>query len=232
MKNRINPFLAPNHQSGVVVVLAAMCVAMLAVGCAPRVYSPPVRTAGLSSPATVGDGRVGVQVSGSHPVAGIGSDPGSPPETAGVRVRYGLAPKVDLLVEGGGSYANNWPQSDAFDILAIGGAAGLKYRFAEFAAVDAGLGFGGSKVGGFLGPDIGIVVGYENELFVPFLGFHFGLSIPVFSNELTGTSTPFPSGTPEEYAVEPQLTTYTTTEAGFRLQLGDSGGFHGNLLAC
>ncbi len=218
-------------------VLATVC--LFASACAtPRIFSPQIRTAPLQSAATVGEGHLGVQLAGSYPIFGDSYNVGD--ETGPIfggkgRVRYGLSEEMDLVTEFTGTFSNNSVDPDPFDILALGGAVGVKYQFARMVAVEGILGGGASKAGGYLGPAASFIWGYENDVVVPFASLNVGLSVPVAAKNLRGT-VPDPCcnendpGT-VDLVLRPRVTTTFSVAPGVRVPLGKKDeGVHGNLL--
>lgn len=134
-------------------------------GCAYHAYSPPARTLPLESPQVLPSGAQGV--SGQAYLAGAAFGP----SLLGGALRYRRGVAQDLEGSAEASFfhvtdrdddVHTWPQVYA-------ARAGLKYQPVSALALSFGLGGGGSAAGGFISPDLGAVVGYENPYVVPFL---------------------------------------------------------------
>jgi len=194
---------------GVAVMGAAVT---LSTGCNHEVYSPPARMLPLESPATLGYGETGVQLEGGAHGAIFGPQG----ESGTVRVRRGIADgtdasgEVSVLHVDGSSAAGTYP-------YAFAARGGVKQRLTPWLSVGAGFGGGASAGGGFLSPDIGAVVGYENPYLVPFLSVRGGVSAP-FATHTVDTSTP--SDGVGKYVYTPPFTWVGGAVAGLRVPIG------------
>ncbi len=161
-----------------------LIVSLLALGqaCTPHVFSPPGRTIALEAPATVGDGETAIQVSGGA----SGEVFGEAVVHGGARVRHGLTDELELTVDGTAIYFTN--RDSPFETSAhqgiYGARLGVKRAYTRHFALTAGMAGGGSAAGGFLSPDVGFVLGYDNPYFVPFFGGRVFLSQPLNTHEI------------------------------------------------
>lgn len=186
-----------------------------AFGCTAQVYSPPSRMPSLESAATLGEGRVAVTGRGGI----YGGDFGGKLVGGAGKVRYGVAEKTDIYGEGsvlaiardeGTDYDN--PSRAA---LALQG--GAKHQFTDWLALHGGLGAGIHGFGGFVAPELGAVVAYENPYFVPFADFTLAASIPVGGrSRLLRYDKEYDSKVERH---EPSATGYGTATAGFRVPI-------------
>jgi hypothetical protein len=156
------------------VTFAALSLACAALdGCTRDIYLPPARMLPLESAATLRHGEAGIQME----AAGHGAIFGVSATSAAIRVRYGLDGETDISAEGAvlGIHGDDVPNSYP-NILAM--RVGVKRRLAPWVSVTGGLGGGASEGGGFVSPDVGVVVAYENSHFVPLLTTRAGFSVP------------------------------------------------------
>ena len=159
-------------QSCIGFTLLALAPAAL-TGCTTDVYLPPARMLPLESAATLERGEVGVQVEGAEhgAIFGVSAASGT------ARVRYGLDGDTDISAEGSvlviqrDHVANSDPNVFAMRV-------GIKRRVTPWLSVTGGLGGGASEGGGFVSPDVGFILSYENPYFVPLLTARAGLSQP------------------------------------------------------
>ncbi len=202
-----------------------MLVAMSA--CNARVFSPPTGTFLTESSATVGKGRhsaggdvfMGGALFGPHLLAYRGT------------YRYGLRPDVDLsaspslLAVRGAKSGDSHPNAYALRL-------GIKYAPIKHLALLAGAGGGGSAAGGFVSPDLGAIVAYENPYVIPFGSARALLSAPVsartvhFTVEDDADDGPDDADSaPDAYRLKPRLTLGVQLALGVRVPLtydGDS----------
>lgn len=190
-------------------IAALFMLAHVSAGCTTHLYSPPARLVPLESVATLPTGRSGIQVEGG----GGGGLFGPSFVTGSLRVRRGLAERVEASLEG--------------NLLIVSGTqaapsarAGIKWRANDFLAFTLGVGGGSSIAGGFISPDLGVIVAYESRYFVPFLSARVWSSSPVGARTLTlddGT------GTLAQFRAE--LTLGTMETLGFRIPFAHEGNF-------
>ncbi len=154
------------------------CMALAVIPCAlpacsTDVYLPPARLFPLESAATLPPGDTGVQVEGGAHGAFFGASASS----GTLRVRHGVDDGTDASLEAsvlhiqGGGPGESYPN-------AFSTRAGVKHRITSWFSLTAGLGGGASAGGGFVSPDLGAIVAYENRYFVPFLEVRGGFSQP------------------------------------------------------
>ncbi len=171
---------------------------VLLAGCAVA-YSGPLRTIPLETAETVLSGRVGVGVSGGAHAASIGHASG--------RVHVGVAPGLDLSAEG------SWVGTARESMFGIG-HAGIRHRIDTHVALTGGVGLGGGIWGLYGGPDLGVIVAYENPEIVPFLAARMTLSVPLLQ---TPTTTRTVSGMTTTTEVFPSTTLYLQPSGGLRI---------------
>jgi hypothetical protein len=177
----------------------------------------------LESAATLSPGETGMQLEGgAHgAVFGVSAKSGT------VRVRRGVDDATDvsaevsiLHVENTSAQVNTYP-----NVFAIRG--GAKRRITRWFSLTGGLGGGASDGGGFISPDVGGVLAFENRYLVPFLSARAGFSFPFDARPVdTGAKTG-----PEA----PPTTGYAGAVTGLRVPLGGCDertcGARGSLLA-
>lgn len=149
-------------------VLATL--ALCAGACTPFALSPPARALPLESSATLAPGRVAVQASGGwHNAARDGGN-------ATVGARIGVAEHVEL--QGEASYLHV-DYGDERSPYGGAGRVGVKLAPVEHVAFVLGVGAGGHAYGGFVAPDAGVVLAYENPYVIPWGAFRVMFSLPV-----------------------------------------------------
>lgn len=192
-------------------LLALALVALASAGCNHHVFSPPARTMPLESPETLAPGETGVAVEGTHHGEVFGPD-----VTGGtLRVRHGLVEDVDGVAEAGvlhvhgDSEAGTHPNAYSLRL-------GTKFQLVEHFAFTMGVGGGGSAAGYFFSPDVGVVLGYENEYLVPFMSFRTTFSLPIAPEEVDTTEV---GNADEPQLGTPKLTGGLAWTAGLRLPL-------------
>lgn len=196
---------------------------LLAAGCAHHVYSPPARMMPLESVATLSRGETGVQgeFGGASWINGT---------TASLRARRGVTERVELSGEASAVHVG---RDSAAGTNRNGYAlrAGAKYEALPWLAVVGGFGGGSSAAGGFLSPDVGLIVAWENRYVVPFLSGRASVSLPVNARQVDVTEV----GDATTFVGKPERTWIFGGTAGLRVPLGPprpgSGPLRGNLLA-
>lgn len=164
----------------------APLAALLATACTPFALSPPARTLPLESSATLDEGDLAVQAAaGPHQAIGrYGAE-------AAARVRYGVVEHVEAQAEASYAYID---YGDERSPHLGAGRLGLKYAPIEHLAFVAGLGAGGHVHGGFIAPDAGVILAYENPYLVPWAAVRGTISVPVDPSSAVvsqGTADPF-----------------------------------------
>ena len=102
---------------------------------------------------------------------------------------------------------------------AYAGRIGVKERLFPWMSVTGGAGAGGSAAGGFVAPDVGAIIAYENPYIVPFLALRGTLSQPIGASLVDTSST---SNSRGEYVFTPHLTWIGGGIAGIRVPLGSN----------
>jgi hypothetical protein len=195
------------------IFLSCLVGAFLQAGCAHQVYSPPARMLPLESAATLSEGETGVQVEGAVHEAAFGGSA----ESGAVRVRHGFGANVEGALEADGlhidghSVAHTYP--DAF-----AARAGIKAEIlGHDLSITAGLGTGGSAGGGFVSPDAGIILAFENSYVVPFASVRASASLPFDRHTVDTGGVGDSMG---EYLYQPPLTWIGGGLIGFRVPFG------------
>ena len=187
-----------------------VCLALsLAPACSYHVLSPPSRAAPLESPRALAVGQNAIAVEGAAQ-AGV-FDPTI--VSGALRYRRGLVKKLDGVADMtamhvlGGHDVKTWPGAYALRL-------GVKQEAANVLALSFGLGAGGSAAGGFIGPDIGLILGYENRYFVPLFSARGFFSQPLGARRVAlGTE----DGEPR--TSKPTTTLGCSVALGFRIPL-------------
>ncbi len=192
-------------------------VALLGLaGCTPRVYSPPARALPMEAPASIGDGQTALQLEGG--MSGMTFGPSLLHGTA--RVRHGLSEELEMSGEanivGVVIGDDDYEETDAHRGI-YSARFGLKRSFSRHFALRFGLGSGGSAGGGFVSPDVGLVVGFDNPVVVPFGGVSVFTSVPLGAREVS-----FVNGSGDELALSPYTTLGVGWNAGLRVPFGEA----------
>jgi hypothetical protein len=190
-------------------------VAVIAMdGCAYRVFSPPARAFPIEGPRPLPQGRT--SISGEIGSAGALEVLGSGPSLHGgmLQVAHGLAHgeisgEVTWLSVDGESTAGTNPNI---------GTLRMGYRVGNVVAgFEGGLGGGLSAAGGFVSPDLGVILGHEGCFIAPSLALRTWLSIPLDarSTDVSGNS-----DAPGSHILTPHLTFAFGPSAGIRIPIG------------
>jgi len=199
-------------------VAAPALVAVASTACDHHAFSPPARSLPLETAATMPQGSFGLQAEGGAHGTIFG-----PTIYAGTaRARYGVDDSTEL--SGEASLMNVAGVSAASTNPNIYSArVGFKHRLLPFEArsgptlsVTGGVGAGGSAGGGFLSPDLGAIVSWENAYVVPFAAVRGSLSQPVASQPVDTSGSGDKVGT---FVNVPELTWIGGLTAGIRLPL-------------
>lgn len=191
----------------------ALTVIVLA-GCTPHVFSPPGRVIPLEAPATVGEGRTGIQIEG-----GMSSESfGEPIGHGTARVRHGLTERLEINGEASAMVftLGDDAMTDAHRGI-YSARFGVKGAFGRHFALTSGLAGGWSAGGGFLSPDIGIVTGWTNNFVVPFISTRVFFSQPLNATAVTITDNE------ETITAEPQPSYGVSLATGIRVPFGPRG---------
>lgn len=165
----------------------SLALGLLAInGCSPYVLSPPATTVPIESSKALNKGEWGLQ----GEVGGGGEVWGPSFFSASVHARHGLGHGLDLALQGNvvrvGDEADGWTSSAHHGIYSA--RLGLKYEIATPVALMVGIGGGGSAGGGFVSPDFGAILAWENPKFVPILTVGGFFSQPIRAQEIQFTS--------------------------------------------
>ncbi len=160
------------HTLGSTCALLASSAVLLA-GCSHDVYSPPARMLPLESAAALRAGQIGLQVEGAtHGVAlGVSAETGTLRARTGVAEGTDASAEVSILRIDGSSAGGTFP--DAF-----AGRVGVKHELRRWLSIAGGAGGGASAGGGFVSPDVAVIVAAENPYVVPFLSLRGSFSAP------------------------------------------------------
>jgi hypothetical protein len=187
-------------------VLGACAVAVSA--CSFRAYSPPAGWSPNEHVAPLAEGKMAVR--GSLDGGGGLFGPDLVGGTLGFR--RGLTPTVELQVDGAWVHIDSEPRSDV--ARGIGslrvGLKGLFDRRFRHASWFAALGGGAHAAGGFVSPELGAQLGYENPWVTPWVRLSAFLSQPIAARAVDLA--------PAD-AEQPDLDTPLVT-AGFRVGAG------------
>ncbi len=169
--NKRHPF------TPIAVLIASAIMASVFAGCGAHAYSPPARIATVETARTLEEGETSHQLAGGLFSEVLGAEGG----LVSVRVRHGVSDALELggdvtlihiTSEGAGD-----PHPNIYE-----GRAALRWGpewAGDYVALTAGLGGGASAAGGFVSPDIGLNIAYENRYVVPFLTGSLLVSVPV-----------------------------------------------------
>lgn len=171
--------------------------------CSPYLHSPPGRLIASQTAKALNKGETAVQAEAG---GGIGSEIGL--AGGNLRVRHGVGKNVD--VSGDFSYTQITSEEfvDAIDGV-LSARAGVKYALGTNFAVAGGVAGGGWAGGGFISPDVNLILSKENPKFVPYLDVGLFTSHPV-------------AGKVVQYRDEAGLAPFTfgwTVGAGFRVPI-------------
>jgi hypothetical protein len=182
----------------------------------------------LESVATLAPGETGVQLEGGLHGALFGPSG----ESGTLRVRHGIQQGTDVSMEASAMHIDGNSVAGTYPFL-FAGRAGVKREALPWLSLTAGLGGGASAGGGFVSPDVGVIVAYENRYAVPFFSLRASASLPFDTHAVdTGQAG---SDTVGRFAYTPPLTWIGGGSAGLRVPLGwcDAGPcpVRGSLLA-
>lgn len=181
-------------------------------GCSPYALSPPATTVPIEPSKALNKGEWGLQGE-----VGGGSEYWGPNLfTAAVRARHGLGHGLELALQGNvirvGNEADGWRSSAHHGIYSA--RLGLKYEIATPFALMVGMGGGWSAGGGFVSPDFGAILAWENPYFVPIITAGGFFSQPIRAQEVR-----FTSDDGDSFAGAPDPTLGWFTGLGFRVPL-------------
>lgn len=150
-------------------------MALSVAGCTPALLSPPAASPILESSEPLRESEVAIEVaSGAH--AGVFG-----PEVFAGRVggRTGLGSALEAQLEAGLYHIETAPVLAPPHPNVYVARMGVKWAPVINTALLGGVGGGYSAAGGFMSPDLGGILAYENEYITPFLGARAGLSLPI-----------------------------------------------------
>lgn len=149
------------------------------------------------------DGRVAAVVFGAEAAGGSG------------RVEYGVDDALTISGETNVLFVTNEGPHVAHRGIYTG-RLGIRQRHGKYLALRGGLGGGGSALGGFVGPDVGAIVAFENRAFVPFVGSNAALSVPFAVQSI---DIPEQSDSATRERMHTTTTYYIDAQAGFRVPI-------------
>jgi hypothetical protein len=194
-------------------IAVAGLTTLIACGCNHQVYSPPARLMPLESAATLGAGETGIQLEGGAHGAIFGPSG----ESGTLRVRHGIEEGTDVSMEASAMHIDGNAVAGTYPYL-FAGRAGLKHEALPWLSLTAGLGGGASAGGGFVSPDVGVIVAYENRYAVPFFSLRASASVPFDTHPVdTGQAGSDAVG---RWVYTPPLTWIGGGSAGLRIPLG------------
>ena len=171
-----------------------LAAATALAGCPTHVLSPPSQFLPLESPAPLAAGETWLGAEGGVGGAVFGPDVA----TGAVVARRGLTDTLELRADA--TLASILANGRADTSPWIGsGRVGVKALFAPsfpHLAWTAGLGGGTSAGGAFATADLGVIVGYENPIIVPFLSVAGLVSVPLTRHEVDITRADAEPGDP------------------------------------
>lgn len=203
------PVLA-RHVPGVLLLLAASAT----TGCQRHIFSPPARSVPLDAPRVLAPGETAVNLTGSHTDSIFDANVNG--GTLGVR--RGLTERVEVQAEASGYHVDADEETRAsISRTAIAGRVGTKVGLlGRHVSALAGVGGGHHAAGGFITPDVGLTVGFDNPYFVPFLLGRVGVSQPIGAKTLDLSR---PSENPGTALSRPQTSTYYGFTLGGRVPI-------------
>jgi hypothetical protein len=177
------------------------------------IYSPPARLTPLETAATLEENQTGLSGEVGYAGAVFGPDVLS----ASARVRRLLIKDLDWTVETNllHIFDRNENSTDADpNVYSVRG--GIKYRVFKCISFTGGLGGGASVGGGFISPDLGVILAYENDYFVPFISVRGYISQPIAARAVS-------YGDDDDITTEtPEFTFGWNPTVGFRIPVGRS----------
>lgn len=196
----------------------AAIVSLGSVGCQRHIFSPPARTVPLDAPRVLAPGETAINVTGSHTDSVFDANVNG--GTLGVR--RGLTERVELQAEASGYHVDADEQTRAsISRTAVAGRVGTKVGlFRRHVSAFGGLGGGHHAAGGFLTPDVGLILGFDNPYFVPFVLGRVGVSQPIGAKTLDLSK---PDETPGTALAKPLLSTYYGFTIGGRVPIEPNG---------
>lgn len=176
------------------------------VACTPHAFSPPARMMPLQSAATLPRGQVALAAHG-----GVADGSFGPGVTGGgIRLRRGLTERLDGSVEGSLLWVDRQGKVSTHPgIYTL--RAGTKLRVLPWLALWGGVGGGGSTAGGFIQPDVGLIVAFENRYLVPFIDGSLGVSAPFLAREVK-----IDAGEGGPFYGRPRMTSVVAAHVGLR----------------
>lgn len=157
-------------------------------GCSTFLYSPPARVSPLESPALLakGDSSAELQASVHGAVFGPGLSKLGIQYSEGVSDELEIGGEANLMILSDASQPEDNVAQDHHPNIY---SARLSAKWSpealqDYVAVTAGIGGGASAAGGFLSPDLGLVVGWKNPYLTPFVSAALYASQPVNPVEL------------------------------------------------
>lgn len=195
--------LTHTHRLDLHVSLAILSSLLMASGCTTHLYSPPARLVPLETSAVLPRGATGIQ----GEVGGGGGLFGPTLFAGSLRVRRAVTEQIEIVSEG-----NLLLVEDRHGVPSL--RVGVKYAPIMHVALTAGLGAGFSDAGGFVSPDLGAIVAYENPYFVPFFSARSWVSSPIGARTLT-----LPTSDSRDMFAEfrPHFSLGVALTAGFRI---------------
>jgi hypothetical protein len=164
---------------GVCVRALILLCALGGSGCAYHVFSPPARLLPLESAQVLPEGGSAVAFDLGHAGALFG------PELSAVGVRYrrNVAAELDGVAEASLLHVRgSGPDTSNPNALTL--RAGGKFGVWRHLALTFGAGGGASAAGGFVSPDLGLVLAFENRYFVPFVSVRGFASQPIHARRV------------------------------------------------
>lgn len=143
--------------------IAIAVTAFAVTGCSPYLHSPPGRVIASQTAKALNKGETAVQGE-----AGFGFGSEIALGAASLRVRHGFGKDVDVSGELTYTQLGDVDFKDAMDAV-LSARAGVKYAIIDNFAIEGGVVAGGWAGGGFVSPDVKLILSKENPKFVPYL---------------------------------------------------------------
>jgi hypothetical protein len=151
-----------------------IALVVLLAGCAQHIYSPPARGMPLEGSRSLATDENALMLEAGESGALFGPDFA----VAGIRYRHGFSEQLEGSAELGLLRVTTDGDTTTHR-NAYAARAAVKYALVKWVAFVGGLGGGAHDAGGFLSPDLGVLVSGENKYVVPNLSVRTFVSQPI-----------------------------------------------------
>ncbi len=161
----------------ITLLITSAIMASVLAGCGAHVYSPPARVATVETARTLEESETSHKLAGGLFSELFGAEGG----IVSVQARHGVTDALELGGDATLIHIASRGVADQHPNIYSGRAAlrwGPEWA-GDNVALTAGLGGGVSAAGGFVSPDIGLNIAYENRYIVPFVTGSLLVSVPV-----------------------------------------------------